>query len=167
MLHLPTVGNLVRKSAATVSFRTLAMLMQANVRITTALEITAAGATHIDYREFFLRVREHVVEGLSLPESFTKESHRLGADGRIVAALMQIAGETGGATETLDEIAGDYEDELDTIANQIDKILEPITILVMGTFVGLLVYAIYGPIFNLSKVVLPQKKPVAAQVAPR
>jgi type II secretory pathway component PulF len=167
ILHIPTVGNLVRKSAATVSFRTLAMLMQANVRITTALEITAAGATHIDYREFFLHVREHVVEGLSLPESFTKESHRLGADGRVIAALMQIAGETGGSTETLDEIASDYEDELDTIANQIDKLLEPITIVVMGTFVGLLVYAIYGPIFNLSKVVLPQKKPVAAHVAPR
>jgi len=167
VIGIPTIGPLVRKSAAAVSFRILAMLLQANVRISSALEITADGATHVDFREFFLAVREHVVEGQGLPESFLQESGRLGPDGRMVAAMMQIAGETGSATEMLDQIAADYEEDLDVIANQIDKILEPITIVVMGTFVGLLVYAIYGPIFNLSKVMLPQKKkPPTAIVAP-
>jgi len=167
IIKLPTVGPIVRKSAATVSFRTLAMLIQSNVRIVTSLEITAAAASHIDYREFFLAIRNHIVEGMSLPEGFLMESYRLGTDGRMIATLMQIASETGGANETLDEIAADYEDELETIANQIDKILEPITLLVMGVFVGFLVYAIYGPIFNLSEVVLPHKKPVAGHVAPK
>lgn len=167
LIKIPVVGIILRKSAATVSFRTLAMLLHANVRVTTALEITAAGATHIDYAEFFLRVRDHIVEGVSLPEAFVKEASRLGPDGRIIAAQMQIASETGSSTELLDQIAADYEDDLDTVASQIDKILEPITLITMGIFVGLLVYAIYGPIFNLSKVVLPQKKPAAAQSAPR
>ncbi len=165
VINIPTVGGIVRKSAAAVSFRVLAMLLQANVRISTALEISADGATHIDFREFFLAVKERITEGQGLPESFLQESGRLGPDGRMVAAMMQIAGETGSSTEMLDQIAADYEEDLDTIANQIDKILEPITIVVMGIFVGLLVYAIYGPIFNLTKVVLPQKKP-PAQTAP-
>lgn len=166
IIRIPTVGPIIRKSAAAVSFRILAMLLQANVRINYALEIVAAGATHVDFREFFLAVRDHVTEGEGLPESFLKESGRLGPDGRMVAAMMQIAGETGSATEMLDQIAADYEDDLDGIANQIDKIIEPITIIVMGTFVGLLVYAIYGPIFNLSRVVLPQKAAPTQQVAP-
>lgn len=166
IIRIPTVGPIIRKSAAAVSFRILAMLLQANVRINYALEIVAAGATHVDFREFFLAVRDHVTEGEGLPESFLKESGRLGPDGRMVAAMMQIAGETGSATEMLDQIAADYEDDLDGIANQIDKIIEPITIIVMGTFVGLLVYAIYGPIFNLSRVVLPQKTAPTQQVAP-
>ncbi len=34
----------------------------------------------------------------------------------------------------------------------------------MGIMVGFLVYAIYGPIFGLSKVILPAKKPAAAAV---
>ncbi len=166
LIRIPTVGPILRKSAAAVSFRILAMLLQANVRINYALEIVAAGATHVDFRDFFLAVRDHVTEGEGLPESFLKESGRLGSDGRMVAAMMQIAGETGSATEMLDQIAADYEDDLDGIANQIDKIIEPITIIVMGTFVGLLVYAIYGPIFNLSQVVLPPKKAPTQQVAP-
>jgi type II secretory pathway component PulF len=163
-IRLPTVGMIIRKSAATVSFRALAMLLQANVRISTALEITAQSASHVYYREFFTRVREHVLEGMDLPESFLMESHWLGPDGRVISTVMQIAAETGSANEMLDEIASDYEDELDSIANQIDKILEPITIVCMGTLVGFLVYAIYGPIFGLSKVILPKKKPVPAAV---
>jgi type II secretory pathway component PulF len=164
IITLPTIGVIIRKSAATVSFRALAMLLQANVRISTALEITAASSSHIYYREFFTRVRNHVIEGLDLPESFLMESHWLGPDGRTISAVMQIASETGSANEMLDEIATDYEDELDTIANQIDKILEPVTMVIMGVMVGFLVYAIYGPIFGLSKVILPAKKPVAAAV---
>jgi type II secretory pathway component PulF len=58
----------------------------------------------------------------------------------------------------LDQIATDYEDDLDTIGNQIDKIIEPFTIVILGFLVGFLIYAIYSPIFNLGKVVLPQTK---------
>ena len=84
----------------------------------------------------------------------------------MITGIMEIAGETGSATEMLDEIADDYEDELDSIANQIDKVMEPVTILFLGTLVGFLVYAIYSPIFGLSKVMLgdkDQKPPAAAR----
>ncbi len=162
LTRLPTIGNLIRKTAAMVSFRTLALLLHSNVRIVTALEITSKSANHVEFEQFFLKVRDHIVEGLSLPESFLMESYRLGGDGRTVAAVVQMAGETGGVNEMLDEIAADYEEELDTIAAQIDKILEPVTLVMMGVIVGGLVYAIYGPIFNLSKVILPQKPAAGA-----
>ena len=157
-LVVPTVGTIVRKSAAAVTFRTLAMLMEANVRISTALRITAESATHVYYREFFSRVKRHIEDGLGLSEAFLIESHWLGADGRNISAVMEISSETGSSTDLLNEIADDYEDELDSIAGQIDKILEPITIVILGGMVGFLIYAIYSPIFNLGSVVLPQSK---------
>lgn len=163
--HLPTVGNIIRKSAAMVSFRTLALLLQANVRISIALEIAAKSSNHIEFERFYMAVRDHIADGLSLPESFLMESHRLGPDGRMVAAVVQMAGETGGVNEMLDEIASDYEEELDIVASQIDKILEPIVLVMLGCVVGGLVYAIYGPIFGLSKVILPQKKGPAVPTA--
>ena len=165
LTRMPTVGNIIRKSAAMVSFRCLAMLLQANVRIVVALEIAAKSSNHVEFENFFLSVRDHVHDGLSLPESFLMESHRLGPDGRTTAAVVQMAGETGGINEMLDEIALDYEEDLDLIAGQIDKILEPIMLVIMGLIVGFLVYAIYGPIFNLSKVILPKKAGGAVPVA--
>jgi len=148
-IKIPGVGNIVRKTAAAVSFRCLAMLVDANVRLSTALKITAETSSHIYYKTFFSNVNRHISEGLTLPESFLMESHWLGDDGRNICGIMEIAGETGSGTELLTEVADDYEEELDTIANQIDKILEPITIIMLGTVVGLLIYAIYAPVFSL------------------
>jgi len=166
LTRMPTVGNIIQKTAAMVSFRCLALLLQANVRITTALEIAAKSSNHVEFERFFLAVRDHIHDGLSLPESFLMESHRLGPDGRTIAAVVQMAGETGGVNEMLDEIATDYEEDLDVIASQIDKILEPFVLVFMGLIVGGLVYAIYGPIFNLSKVILPKRPAPTTQGQP-
>jgi type II secretory pathway component PulF len=156
---VPTVGNLIRKTSAMVSFRVLALLLHANVRVASALEIAARSANHVTYEGFFLAVRNHIQDGLSMPESFLMESHRLGADGRNIAALVQMASETGNMNEVLDELATDYEEELDLMSAQIDKLLEPFVLVILGSVVGMIIYAIYGPIFGLSKVLLPQTKP--------
>ncbi|MDF1825650.1 MAG: type II secretion system F family protein [Verrucomicrobiales bacterium] len=153
-LKLPGVSGLVRKSASAVGFRTLALLIEANVRLTTALEITAQTSWHHHYKSFFEKVRVHIMSGLTLPDAFLIESHWLGDDGRMICGLMETAAETGAGTELLNEIAEDYEDELDTAANQIDKLIEPITIIILGTMVGLLIYAIYAPVFSLGDALL-------------
>lgn len=166
---IPTIGTLITKTAAMVSFRVLALLLAANVRVATALEIAAKSANHVEFEAFFLRVRDHIVDGLSMPESFLMESHRLGADGRSIAAVVQMAGETGGMNEVLDQIASDYEEQLDLMSAQIDKLLEPLVLIVLGSLVGGIIYAIYGPIFGLSKVMLPEKganKPPGAHAPP-
>ncbi len=166
LINTPTAGGIIRKSAAAVSFRCLAMLMEANVRISTALRITSESAPHIYYKEFFSRIKNHIEDGLMMPEAFLMESHWLGPDGRNICGILEISAETGSATDMLNEIADDYEDELDTIASQIDKILEPITIIVLGVVVGCLIYAIYGPIFGLGSVILPDAKKGAGGKTP-
>jgi type II secretory pathway component PulF len=153
-LKLPVIGVLVRKSAAAVSFRTLAMLTESNVRLTSALDITAHATWHYHYKELFSRLKNHISIGRTLHESFLMESHWLGPDGRNLCGLIELASETGSGTEMLNEIADDYEEELDNLANQMDKLIEPLTMMVLGVMVGFLIYAIYGPMFNLGDVIL-------------
>ncbi len=164
---LPSIGALITKTAAMVSFRILALLLQANVRVVNALEIAAKSSGHVDYEEFYLKIRDHVTDGLSMPEAFLMECHRLGEDGRGIAAVVQMAGETGSMNEVLDQIASDYEEQLDLMSAQIDKLLEPFVLVILGSVVGGIIYAIYGPIFGLQKVLLPQKPgEKAAALAP-
>jgi hypothetical protein len=61
--------------------------------------------------------------------------------------------------EVLDELASDYEEQLDLMSSQIDKLMEPFVLVILGAVVGGIIYAIYGPIFGLSKVLLPKTKP--------
>ena len=154
-IRIPVVGLIVRKSSAAVGFRTFSMLVESNVRMNTAVSIAAESSPHIYHREFFERLREHISAGDGLAESFMRESHWLGIDGRRICGIMEIAAETGSATEMLNEVADDYEEDLDNMAAQIDKILEPITIIFLGLMVGFLIYAIYSPIFSLGKLILP------------
>lgn len=154
LARLPLIGPIVRKSASAVGFRTLALLIEANIRLTTALEITRETAWHVYYETFFDRVRSHILNGLTLPDAFLIESHWLGNDGRLICGLMEVAAETGAGTDLLNEIANDYEDELDGIANQIDKLIEPITIVILGIVIGGLIYAIYAPVFSLGDALL-------------
>jgi type II secretory pathway component PulF len=156
-LKLPKVGDIVRKSAASVSFRTLSMLVESNVRLSSALSITARSAPHYHYRNFFNNVNEQIAMGRSLHEAFLMESHWLGPDARSICGLIELGAETGTGTEMLNEIADDYEEELDGLAGQIDKIMEPLTIMFLGTVVGFLIYAIYGPMFSLGDILLPKK----------
>ena len=166
-IRIPAVGPIVRKSSAAVGFRTFSMLVESNVRMNTAVSIAAESSPHIYHREFFERLREHISAGDGLAESFMRESHWLGIDGRRICGIMEIAAETGSATEMLNEVADDYEEDLDNMAAQIDKILEPITIIFLGLMVGFLIYAIYSPIFSLGKLILPDagsEKSTPAQV---
>ncbi|MDZ4286535.1 MAG: type II secretion system F family protein [Prosthecobacter sp.] len=153
-LKLPVVGQLVRRSASAAGFRTMAMLTDSNVRLTSALEITASATWHYHYKEFFLRLRDHITVGRTLYEGFMMESHWLGKDGRNLCGLIELASETGSGTEMLSEIADDYEEELDNMAAAMDKLIEPLTMLILGIMVGFLIYAIYGPMFSLGDVIL-------------
>jgi len=157
-LKLPKIGIIVRKAAAALSFRTLAMLVDANVRLSSALAITSQASTHYHYKTLFTKLGEHIAIGRTMHEGFLMESHWLGPDARTICGLIELAAETGTGTEMLNEIADDYEDELDALAGQIDKIMEPLTIIFLGAIVGFLIYAIYGPIFSLGDVILPHKK---------
>lgn len=154
-IRLPAVGEIVRKSSASIAFRTFSMLVESNVRMNTAVSIAADTSPHIYHREFFTRLQEHISAGDGLAESFLRESHWLGLDGRRICGIMEIASETGSATDMLNEVADDYEEELDNMAGQIDKILEPMTIMFLGGMVAFLIYAIYSPIFGLGKLILP------------
>lgn len=157
ILKMPIVGNLTRKSAAAVSFRTMAMLVDSNVRLSSALEITSRASWHHHYKQFFSRLRDHIAVGRNMHEGFLLESHWLGPDARSICGMIELASETGTGTEMLTEIADDYEEELENLAGQLDKIIEPLTMMILGVMVGFLIYAIYGPIFSLGDVVLGKK----------
>ncbi|WP_395752433.1 type II secretion system F family protein [Prosthecobacter sp.] len=156
-LKIPAVGVLVRKSAAATGFRTLAMLTESNVRLSSALDITAQASWHYHYKELFVRLREHIAVGRTLHEAFLMESHWLGPDARNLCGLIELASETGSGTEMLSEIADDYEEDLDNLAATLDKMIEPLTMLILGVMVGFLIYAIYGPMFSLGDVILKKK----------
>ena len=117
---LPIVGGIIRKSSAAVAFRCLSLLLESGVRINKVFKLRLPVHLTFITENFFSRVQNHVNEGLGFSESFLMESHWLGDDGRNVCGIMEIASETGSATDMLEEIADDYE-EVDTLPTKLIK----------------------------------------------
>jgi len=63
-----------------------------------------------------------------------------------------IGEESGKLDEMLNKIAAIYEFEVDNTVDNLDKILEPLIIVLLGVIIGGLVIAMYLPIFNLMSV---------------
>ncbi len=67
--------------------------------------------------------------------------------------MIKIGEETGELEKMLGKIADFYEDEVETSINALTSIIEPITMIAVGVMVGIIVIAMYLPMFKMLKLV--------------
>ena len=60
---------------------------------------------------------------------------------------------TGNIEEIYSSIAGYYEDDFDNAVAALSKTIEPIMIVFMGVVIGVLLLALYSPIFNVGSII--------------
>jgi type IV pilus assembly protein PilC len=65
--------------------------------------------------------------------------------------MMMVGEETGKIDVVLVKVADFYEEEVDAVIDGMASIIEPVMIIVLGSFVGLIAASVMGPIASLSK----------------
>jgi type IV pilus assembly protein PilC len=68
----------------------------------------------------------------------------------MVVQMVAIGEATGGIDEMLNKVADFYEGEVDTAVENLMAALEPIIVVFLGTIIGVIVIAMYLPIFKLA-----------------
>ncbi len=71
----------------------------------------------------------------------------------MVSQMVKIGEETGELDKMLSKIADFYEDEVDTAVAALTSIIEPIMMIGVGIMVGVIVIAMYMPMFKMLKLV--------------
>ena len=71
----------------------------------------------------------------------------------MVSQMVKIGEETGELDKMLSKIADFYEDEVDTAVAALTSIIEPIMMIGVGIMVGIIVIAMYMPMFKMLKLV--------------
>lgn len=144
-LKLPVLGRILNKSAVARYARTLATTFGAGVPLVEALT-TAAGATgNRVYEKAVINARDDVSGGLQLHVAM-----RLSEQFPPLAIQMVGIGEEAGALDAmLDRIAEYYEEEVNTLVDNLTTLLEPFILVLLGGMVGFLVISMYLPIFAL------------------
>jgi len=148
LLRLPVLGPILRKIAVARFTRTLATLLTSGVAILEALEITAKTAGNSILEDVLLSLRRHIEEGKTMVDPM-----RASKFFPTMVTQMVAVGESAGELDTmLIKVADYYEEEVDEVVQNMLTILEPILLVFMGIVVGVIVIAMYLPLFKLIRV---------------
>jgi len=142
---VPIFGVLVQKTIVARFSRTLATLLSGGIPVLQALETAgpATGSTLV--AEAVKRAGEKIQEGQSIAEPL-KESKIFPPT---VTLMIAVGEETGDLPSLLTGIAEFYEQEVATMSKGLTSLIEPLMIIFVGGIVGVMVLALYLPIFTV------------------
>ena len=146
-LNFPLFGPLIAMYAVTKFSRTLGILIGSGTQILTALRVMRPVPGNRVLERGIDRVREQVEQGVSL-------SRALGDTGVFPDMLVQMAAtgeETGKLDQMLMRTADFYEQRVTAKVEGLSSLVEPIAIVVLGVIIGVMLVALYLPIFNLGQ----------------
>ncbi len=149
LLKLPIFGPIVEKATIARWARTTSSLFAAGVPLVEALESVAAASGNILYEEATMEIRSKVNQGLSL----TSGMQNTDLFPNMVIQMASIGEESGSLDDMLNKAAEFYEDEVDNSVAQLSSLMEPIIMVVLGSIIGVILVAMYLPLFNLGGVV--------------
>ena len=149
ILRLPVFGAIVRKATIARWARTTSTLFAAGVPLVEVLDSVAGASGNILYEEATQDIRAKVTQGLSLTSSMQSTD----MFPNMVIQMAAIGEESGSLDDMLNKAAEFYEDEVDNSVSRLSALMEPIIMVVLGSLIGILLIAMYLPLFNLGNVV--------------
>ena len=149
ILRLPVFGTIVRKATIARWARTTSTLFTAGVPLVEVLDSVAGASGNILYEEATQDIRAKVTQGLSLTSSMQSTD----MFPNMMIQMAAIGEESGSLDDMLNKAAEFYEDEVDNSVSRLSALMEPIIMVVLGSLIGILLIAMYLPLFNLGNVV--------------
>lgn len=146
LLRLWLIGDLILKTVIARFCRTLATLTAGGIPILDGLEITAKASGNKITEEAILEARKGVSQGETLAEPLSRRPKIFPP---MVVQMIDVGEQTGALDDMLNKIADFYEDEVDVAVAALMSALEPVMIFFLGGVVGVIVVAMYLPMFKL------------------
>jgi len=145
LLTMPIFGPLMQRLAIARFARTLSTLQASGVPILVSLDLVASSLGNRVMERVVRQGLKNVQEGQSLVVAL-RES---GVFTRMALSMIATGEESGTLDTMLDEVAGFYEVQVETMLKSLISLLEPLTIVGVGIFVALIILALGLPMMNL------------------
>ena len=144
-LRMPVFGSLSQKTVVARFARTLSTLLTGGIPVLQALETAGPAAGNMLVTEAVTRAGEKIQEGSSIALPL-KESKLFPP---MVILMISVGEETGDLPSLLTRLAEFYEMEVATMAKGLTSLIEPLMLIFVGAVVGVMVIALYLPMFGV------------------
>lgn len=149
ILHVPVFGNIVQKVTLSKFSRVFSGLMSSWVSVVESLKIVSEAVWNEVYKQRILLLLEDVRKWMKMWESL--EWDKLFPD--IMVQMIQVWEQSAKLDVTIIKVADFYDEQVDTMAATLNKLLEPFIIVFLAIVVWFIAIAIMQPIMNLADTV--------------
>jgi type II secretory pathway component PulF len=147
-LAVPVVGELIRKQAIARLTVVIATLLRSGVVFVRAVEIAQRSTRNVLLRDALRECGSAVTGGRDIGAALAAT----GAFPPLVIQVFAVGQQSGRLEEMLERLAADYDRQVNTAAQRMSVLLEPLLILVMVAVVGLIAFATVLPMLEAADV---------------
>ena len=149
ILKFPLSRNIYRITVAARFSRMLEVLLKSGINLSFALQLIASLMDNNVIKSSFKEIASAVNRGESLTSSIAKYKHFP----RLLTQMVRTGEETGTLPAVMEVSANYFEDELSYILGRLGTMLEPVLLLIVGLFVGILVYSVLSPMYQVFQMI--------------
>jgi type II secretory pathway component PulF len=146
---LPLIGPVVRKATVSRFARVLGTLVFGGVPILEAIRLSALASGNKVFQASGEIVEQEVREGRPIAEAMRDA----GDFPPVLTHMVAIGEETGDLPKMLNRVSESLDFEVDNGMRRLTSLVEPLIVLVMGSFVGFVVISVLLPIFQAQNAV--------------
>jgi type IV pilus assembly protein PilC len=146
LLKLPIMGNVLQKITVARFARTMGTLLSSGVPILDSIEIVAKASGNVVVEEGLMYARDRIAEGRNLADPLSEVT----VFPSMVVQMVAVGEQTGALDTMLTKVADFYEEEADVAVASLTSLLEPVMMVLVGGVVGVVLMAMYLPIFELA-----------------
>ena len=145
LLKLPVARTLITASELAFITEYFSMLLNAGIDILQSLQIVIDSVGSEVYRDKLSDVKTAISKGEGISDAFQS------ADifPAFVVRMINVGEMSGSLTEQLDYVSEEYRQKLSLLVASLGKMLEPIVLIVAGSFFAVIIIALLLPIYDL------------------
>lgn len=145
LLHIPVVGEIIRKSSLAHFARTMGMLVASGVSIMETLDMVVRTSDNLVLRRALTQMRTEVIAGRAISEALRASSFFP----PMVTQMVRVGEETGTLESNLESVAILYDEDTDRAIGRLTGMIEPALIVMVGVLVGFVAVSIISPIYSV------------------
>ena len=146
LIKMPLFGPIMTKVVLSKFARVFSDLLWSGVAVVEAIRIVSSAVGNEVYRQRLLLLRQDVKNGQKIAESL--EDDPLFPD--LLISMIRVGEETAQIGDTVIKIANFYDEEVDIAIGGIQKLIEPVILVIMAVVIWFLAMGIFLPIMNLA-----------------
>ena len=147
-LRIPLVGGVLHRFAVMQFTQSLGTLLAGGTPMVPAIEIASQSVTN---KLVSTRI-ESIVQNVREGEPLWRSLDNTGVISDLAVEMIKVGESTGALTEMLNNVSEFYDEEIEARLNRLVAAIEPVILVIMGGVIGVLLYAFYLPLFQLSSV---------------